>query len=71
MKTISEMAVECGCTYHSVYAVILDLRLTPIDYSGKERYYHRSQIDLIYKTLYFKRKCDILTIESKMNYETN
>ena len=70
MKTISEMSKECGCTYESVYRTILKLKMIPMDYvqGRKKRLYHRYQVDLVYKTLYFERKCNMVIFESKMNH---
>lgn len=67
MKTVSKMKEECGCTYDGVDAMIKTLNLTPDQYDGKFRYYGQLKEDLIYKTLYFIGKCQIVTFESKMN----
>ena len=67
MKTVSEMARECGCTYQDVKDIILTLNFTPDKYIQRIRFYCKSKEDLIYKTLYFIGKCDMVTFESKMN----
>ena len=67
MKTISQMAKECGCTYREVVDVVRNLNFTPDKYIQRNRFYCKSKEDLIYKTLYFIGKCNMVTFESKMN----
>lgn len=67
MKTIQEIATAAGCDYQSVYRVILNNKLTPISYEDKFRMYGQSQIDFIFKILYFERKMTFITFESKLN----
>ena len=61
------MKTECGCTYEDVDGIIKTLNLTPDQYDGRFRYYGQLKENLIYKTLYFIGKCNIVTFESKMN----
>ena len=61
------MAKECGCTYEDVMTIIKTLEFTPDSYIKTKRYYGQSKEDLIYKTLYFIGKCNMVTFESKMN----
>lgn len=67
MKTISQIAKESGCTYDSVYRVILNNNLVPVSYTEKNRFYAKIQIDFIFKILYFEMKCNLITLESSMN----
>ena len=67
MKTVSQMKAECGCTYDEVDGIIKTLNLKPDKYDGRFRYYCQLKEDLIYKTLYFMGKCQMVTFESKMN----
>lgn len=67
MKTAGEMAKECGCSYNDVQSIIVSNNLTPVSYLGAKRLFSQIQEDFIYKTLYFERKCFVLTLESKMN----
>ena len=67
MKTVSQMMSECGCKYDDVDGIIKTLNLSPDQYDGRFRYYGQLKEDLIYKTLYFIGKCDMVTFESKMN----
>ena len=61
------MAKECGCTYDDVTSVLKSLNLTPDSYIKTKRYYGQLKEDLIYKTLYFIGKCQMVTFESKIN----
>jgi len=65
--TISQIAKTIGCLYRDVLSVILQTRLTPVFYDNKNPMYSKCQIDLIYKLLYFERKCTFEIIESKIN----
>jgi len=68
LKTISQIAKEAGCTFRNVYEVIKKNKIKPIYYDKKTiRIYARIQIELIFKVLYFEGKCNVITLESKMN----
>lgn len=67
MKTVSQMARECGCKYSDVQNVITSNKMKSAECRGTYRLFSQIQEDFIYKTLYFERKCFILTLESKMN----
>jgi hypothetical protein len=67
MKSITQIAQAAGCTYDAVHRVILNNKLTPVSYEDKFRMYHQTQIDFIFKILYFERKMTFITLESKMN----
>jgi len=65
--TISQIAKTIGCLYDDVYKIILKTKLTPAYYNKSIRLYSKCQINLIYKLLYFERKCTFEIIESKIN----
>ena len=67
MRTLTEMQKETGCRYRDIYRVIIANKLTPVHYENRQRYYADITVNFIYKILYFERKLNIVTIESKMN----
>jgi hypothetical protein len=67
MKTTQQIAKATGCTYDAVYRAVLNNKLTPVSYEDKFRMYGQSQIDFIFKILYFGRKMNFITYESKLN----
>jgi hypothetical protein len=67
MKSISQIAQAAGCTYHQVEDIIKKEKLISSAHYGQLRKYNQEAIDKIFTILYFERKMNFITLESKMN----
>lgn len=66
MKTIYEIAKECGLSYYTVQRIVTDEKITNIQGNTKIKLTD-IQTDHIQKLLHLKGYFTELTIESKMN----
>jgi hypothetical protein len=67
MKSISQIAKAAGCTYHEVEGIIKKEKLISSSHYGQMKKYKQTEIDKIFTILYFERKMNFITLESKMN----
>jgi hypothetical protein len=67
LKSISQIAKAAGCTYHEVEGIIKKENIISSSHYGQMKKYNQPEIDKIFTILYFERKMNFITLESKMN----
>jgi len=67
MKTISQVAKECGLSFYTVQRIVVDEKITTIQASTKLNL-TEIQADHIQQVLHNRGYFQYLTLESKMNY---
>lgn len=67
MKTISQIAKECGLTFYTVQRIVVEEKITTIQASTQINL-TEIQVDHVQQVLHNKGFFTHLTIESKMNY---
>lgn len=68
MKTVSQIAIDCGINATIVYRIVDKEKIEPhrFVYSNKN-FYDSCQQDLIHKILYFEGRIDHIILPSKLN----
>jgi len=67
MKSIHQIAKECGLGYSQVVLIVKNEHIVPAKKKGRYQYFDKWQEDLIHERLYFSCACNEITLESKMN----
>jgi hypothetical protein len=73
MKKIMQIAMECDTRYNDVYSVVRKLRIKGTksnEFRNSTVKLDKYQEELVHQCLYFEGKITELTLESKMNYES-
>jgi len=67
MKSINQIARECGIVWQRVREVVRKEEILPAKTIGRKQFYNEYQEDYIHSILYFSLMATEITIESKMN----
>jgi len=67
MKSVTQIASECGLKWQQVQEVVKKEGIIPAKKKGLYRYFDEYQEDYIHSILYFSLMASELIIESKIN----
>ena len=67
MKSIHQIAKECGLGYSQIVLVVKNEGITPAKKKGHYHYFDKYQEDIIHERLYLTSACNEVIFESKMH----
>jgi hypothetical protein len=71
MKSLMQIASECGMRYNDLKSCIKNTNITPAKREGRRIFFDKYQEDYIHTLLFFSSKITEITLESKINYDSN